>query len=151
MAALGVHLSFDPGDEEKLAAASSLVEDFELAHDRQPTGHAWDPIHRCLTDGTLSPSAGEYPLNLLVLGGRQLPDQPVHVVDAAQVRDLAAALAPLEEAWLRQRYAELARTDYAESVDEVDFLHTWEWFEQLRAFVARTAQAGRSMAFVLDE
>jgi len=150
MSGRGVHLSFDPADEGRLLAASTLIEGLELARDRQPSDRAWEPIHRCLTDGTLAPSAGTYPLDRLVLGGRRLPGQEARFVPAAEVRDLAAALAPIDEAWLRSRYQTLAGTDYAEPLGDVDFLHTWEWFRQLRAFVGRTAAAGRSMVFTVD-
>ena len=32
----------------------------------------WDPIHRCLTDGTLDPEGGDFPLNQVILGGKKL-------------------------------------------------------------------------------
>ena len=35
-------------------------------------GDCWNAIHRCLSDGTLDPDVGEFPLNNLVLGGKRL-------------------------------------------------------------------------------
>ena len=40
------------------------------------TGTSWDAIHRCLTEGTLDATAGEFPLNHTILGGKRLHQGP---------------------------------------------------------------------------
>jgi hypothetical protein len=102
---LGVHFAITPGQERALLAADDeghsdmvgeLLEEIEETwHDdglKVDTDKAWDAIHRCLTDGTLDPDGGEYPLSLAVLGGRHLHDEYYVVyINAAQTRAATAA------------------------------------------------------------
>lgn len=159
MASTGLHVALDPESEGRLLEAAEtgdyddlvdLLRDFTIGVEGQETGRTWDAIHRCLTDGTLRPGNGEYPLNRCVLGGRQLypgTDWTVSFVPAGEVRDLAAGLAPIDEAWLRERYFAIPG-DYGRPLSEVDFSDIWRRFAELRAFLRRTAGAGRSVAFV---
>jgi len=66
----------DEGDRD---AVDELLEDIEELWDddalKVDTDKAWDTIHRCLTDGTLEPEGGEYPLSYAILGGRHLHDE----------------------------------------------------------------------------
>jgi hypothetical protein len=56
-----------------------------------PSDNAWDAIHRCLTDDVSGEgSHGEYPLNQVICGGRQLhhgEEWIVSLVTAEQVKD----------------------------------------------------------------
>lgn len=59
---------------------------------------AWEPIDRCLTadSGALDMKAGEYPLNLCVMGGRQRlleGHRTAALIAAEDVPAVAAALA----------------------------------------------------------
>src|SRR5689334_9658536 len=84
MAARGVHFSLSPDEVRKLESLKSDKDRLEYVQeeieeeffdsredDLVETDKAWDAIHRCLTDGTLSVVAGR-PLDLVVLGGRAL-------------------------------------------------------------------------------
>ncbi|MGW4032611.1 DUF1877 family protein [Streptomyces sp. NPDC004838] len=82
-------------------------------------------------------------------------DYIVTLVDPAQTREVAAALAALREAWLRERFfgpglEPAARDDHRGSGGEPDFPYTWERFLDVRAFYARAAEAGRAVLFTAD-
>jgi hypothetical protein len=149
---LGVHFAIAADKEKALLAAddkgdgdtvADLLEEIEEDWDDEAlkvdTDKAWDPIHRCLTDGSLDPEGGEYPLSHAVLGGRHLHDDLYVVyVSADEVRDVARALAGVDEAWLRERF---------EALDEDDWDYTWSNFVDVQAFYGRAADAGRAVVF----
>src|SRR5262245_34703796 len=123
MGCRGVHFAIDAGQAERLLAAEDddelidivqeeIEEKWELAHE---TDKAWDALHRCLSNGTLNSDEGEPPLNRVFFGGRVLNEQDdyfVVLVTPVEVKEIAAALAKVTEAWLRGRYFELAFPDY---------------------------------------
>jgi hypothetical protein len=130
---LGVHFALSTEDEARLLAAAGdddavieLVEGIEDGGSSPlhcDTDKAWDALHRCLTDGKLEYTNGTFPLRAAVLGGRQLvgdADYTVSYVSATEAREVAEALAEIQEDWLRQRYATLADTDYVGPHDEDD-------------------------------
>jgi hypothetical protein len=163
MSARGVHFAVTPAQAKQLLAAKSdrklkeLVEAIEEAWEEPfvvETDKAWDAIHRCLTDGSLLYVSGEYPLNHCICGGRQLfrgQDYTVSFVTAAQVKDVAAALAKITRAWMRKRYDRIDPEDYDEvEMGDEDFASTWENFLDVRRFYKRAAQAGRAVIFTVD-
>lgn len=158
---LGVHFAITAAEETALLAADGdddavgdLLEEIEEGSfytDDRPkvdTDKAWDAIHRCLTDGTVDPDAGEYPLSHAVLGGRHL-HEGYHVVylGADAVRDVAGALRPIDRAWLRERFDAIDDPDYAGAGDDDDFEYTWASFVDVRAFYDRAAAAGQAVIF----
>ena len=160
---LGVHYALSTKDEARLLAAAGddeavleivgEIEEGSYTELHCDSDKAWDALHRCLTDGKLEYANGTYPLRAVVLGGRQLVEEAeytVSYVSAEQVRDVAEALAVIEEDWLRRRYDTLRDTDYARHVDEDDFEYTWSTLEDLREFFAAAAEAGRSVIFTVD-
>ena len=163
MSARGVHFAVTAVQEKQLLAVKSdrrlmeLVEEIEEAWEKPfvvETDKAWDAIHRCLTDGSLLYVSGEYPLNHCVCGGRQLfrgRDYTVSFVSAAQVKDVAAALARITRAWMRKRYDRIDPEDYDEvEMGDEDFGYTWENFLDVRRFYKRAAAAGRAVIFTVD-
>lgn len=133
----------------------------------QPTDKAWDAIHRCL--GDFPPNTpwfyevdpeqgawakpeehGSYPLRLAVLGGRRLnedeSDHILRLIEAKEVADIAAAMQPIDEAWMRERYFRNCEGAWPEYGDD-DFAYTWEWFQALRAFFRRVAPTGAAVLF----
>lgn len=137
MAARGVHFSLTKKMAAKLLRADSdealmeLVEDIESDWDEAhlvESDKAWDAIHRCLTDGQLHYDGGEPPLNRVICGGRQLhqgEDYTISFVSADEVQEVARALVPLDEAWLRTRYfAMLDPREYDGQISEDDFGYT---------------------------
>lgn len=158
---LGVHFAITPEQERSLLAAADsgdtdavgeLLEEIEESWTddelKVDSDKAWDAIHRCLTDGTLDPDGGEYPLSHAVLGGRHLHDE-YHVVyvTAAQARDVAGALEAVDRTWLRGRFDAVDDPNYPGARDDADFDYTWDGFVDVRAFYQRAAAAGRAVLF----
>jgi hypothetical protein len=158
---LGVHFAITSEQERSLLAADGhgdsdsvgeILEEIEESWNddglKVDTDKAWDAIHRCLTDGTLDPDGGAYPLSHAVLGGRHLHDEYYVVyVNAAEVRDVADALRDVERTWLRRRFDAINDPDYLGAHDDADFEYTWDGFAEVRAFYDRVATAGRAMIF----
>ncbi|GIJ48242.1 hypothetical protein Val02_51280 [Virgisporangium aliadipatigenens] len=157
---MGVFFALSPDQEHALLDADEsgsddsvrdLIEEFEenWADGRYSadTDQAWDAIHRCLTDGTLDPDGGAYPLSHAVLGGRHLSDDwYVVYVSATEVKDVAAALREVARDWLRTRLEGLG-AGYTGARDDADFEYTWSNFEDVREFYGRAAEAGRAVVF----
>ncbi|MEV2238375.1 YfbM family protein [Micromonospora sp. NPDC049891] len=155
---LGVHFAITSEQGRSLLAADDgdevgeLLEDIEESWDddasKVDTDKAWDAIHRCLTDGTLDPEGGVYPLSHAVLGGRHLDDDYYVVyVSAAKVRDVAEALRTVDRTWLRRRFDAIDDRDYDGAHDDEDFEYTWRNFVDVKAFYDRAAAAERAVIF----
>jgi hypothetical protein len=158
---LGVHFAITAAEEKALLAAdgdddavAGILEGIEEGSSytgdrlKVDTDKAWDAIHRCLTDGTADPDAGDYPLSHAVLGGRHLHEEYYVVyLGADAVRDVAGALAPIDRAWLRERFDAIDDTDYGGPGDDADFEYTWTSFVDVRAFYDRAAAAGQAVIF----
>ncbi len=163
MAARGVHFALTADQAASLLATPDddalmlMIEDVESDWDEDwlaESDKAWDAIHRCLTDGSLEYAGGQPPLNLVILGGRQLgadEEYTISFVTSEQVKQVAAALAPIDEAWLRQRYFSLLKAgDYDGDIDEQDFGDTWRWFQHVAALFRKAAAHGRAVVFTVD-
>lgn len=109
---------------------------------------AWEPLRRCL--------AGRYQLGQgePVFGRR---DHDLRLLDAGQVAEAAAALAGVEQDWLRERFERLPRPALSDPLvegplllrnpepvpgDDLDFDATWKRLTLLLAFFARASMAG---------
>jgi hypothetical protein len=156
---LGVHFAITSEQERSLLAAdgdsdsvAELLEEIEESWDddalKVDTDKAWDAIHRCLTDGTLDPDGGVYPLSHAVLGGRHLHDDYYVVyASAAEVRDVADALRGADRTWLRRRFDAIDDPGYDGAHDNRDFEYTWDNFADVQAFYNRAAAAERAVIF----
>jgi hypothetical protein len=162
MVCRGVFFALTADDERKLLAASSddelvevISEDIEERWDAEwlaEADKAWDAMHRCLGDGTLNP--GDSVLSKCVLGGRQLykgEDYFVSFLAALEVKDVAAALEGVEQAWFFARYESLSEGDYDGPHGAEDRDYTWESFVATRELFRKAAQGGRAMAFTVDQ
>jgi hypothetical protein len=158
----GVHFALLPDDVRKLREAGDdeqllgvVQDDIEARWDRPwlfQTDKGWGIIHRCLTDGKLAYDNGEYPLRACVLGGEQLhrgDDYVVSLLTPEQVADVAAAVTPIDQAWLRRKFDDI---DPAEerAPYERDFEYLWSCFKGLPEFFAKAASAGRAIIFTVD-
>ncbi len=140
-------------DDAVLEAVLAIEEAWDQAH-LQQSDKAWDAIHRVLSDGTLTPDAGKWPLSGAVLGGECLyfrDDWLVRFIDEDEVPEIATALECVTRDWFRERFATLPAHGYYGTADDEDFDYTWTWFEQLRAFFRRTAGEGRAILFTADQ
>jgi hypothetical protein len=160
-AMLGVHFAITSEHERALLAADDaddsdtvgvlldlLEEHWDDDELKVDTDKAWDAIHRCLTNGALDPDGGGYPLSHAVLGGRHLHDDyyVVHL-SAAEVHDVAAALAGIDQAWLRRRFDTIDPSDFDGTVNDQEFAYTWENLVDVQAFYQRAAAAQRAVIF----
>src|SRR5512141_534136 len=118
MACRGVFFALSVADEKKVLAAASdealievIQEDIEERWDAEwlvEVDKAWDAMHRCLGDGSLS--SGPTPLFMCVLGGRQLhegDDYIVSYLSGAEVKTVATALVGIDREWFARRYKAL--------------------------------------------
>jgi hypothetical protein len=161
VACLGVHFALSAKQERKVQSAASnsiklmdVIEEIEEDWDDEnvvETDKAWDAIHRCLSDGSLSSEAGVYPLNNCILGGTILlsGDYIVAFKSVETVRAIDAALGEIDQEQLRSRYENLP-ADY-EDQSEDDFEYTYQNFCDLKEFFARAALNGRSVIFTVDQ
>ncbi|MBV8879257.1 MAG: DUF1877 family protein, partial [Planctomycetaceae bacterium] len=132
MAGLGVHFALTDEESQRLLAADgnqgvlAVVEQLEDGAGERAfdSERAWDALHRCLSNGTIYYDEGDYPLNRAVLGGKHLYDGDDFVaayVSPDEVKDVAAALAPISEQDLRKRYDAIDPDDYDGEHGEADF------------------------------
>jgi len=144
----------EAGDEAVLDAVKAVESLWDEEHLAQ-LQKLWDPIHRCLTDGTTDPKGGTYPLNRAILNGRQLytdDDYIVSFVPKNEVVDVAAALNEVTEPWMRERYFGLARTDFPQMyVNEEWCEHTLDFLAAAQEFYEQAAKDGRSTVFMVDQ
>ena len=163
MAGRGVHFAITPAEMESLIAAQNdielmkLIEAIETVWDQDnlaESDKAWNAIHRCLTDGSLLYDGGAYPLNHVICGGRALhkgDDYTIALVTPSQVQTVAAAIAPLSEAAMRERYFSLIDPNtYNGDHGEEDFEYTWEWFQGVNGLFQKAAASGRAVIFSVD-
>ena len=163
MGSLGVHFALEDDVARRLLAAGdsdavlAVIDEVEEAWDEAwlvQSDKAWDAMHRSLSNGTLYYDEGEYPLNRTVLGGKHLydgDDYVVSYVEPKEVKDVAAALAPITQADFRKRYDAIDPDEYEGPHGEEDFGATWEAFVAVRELFKRAADAGRSVVFTVDQ
>lgn len=98
-------------------------------------GTAWDPIHRVLTDGTLSHNADEFPNNHCVLGGRRLhqgADFEVIMVRPDIVVLVAVSLYKMKRAEFSEKYLALDPEQYGRAPTETEGDSVWTMFKLIR-------------------
>jgi len=164
MACRGVHFAINGADADRLLAALSadevlriIQEDIEEKWDEAwlyQTDKAWDAIHRCLTDGTLSLTSGVYPLKLAILNGRRIDAGSNYIVSLTtpdQAKDVAAGLGTVTRESLSKRYEAIDPNDYGMPKSLGDFEYTWDWFDGLAAFFQKASEANRYVIFTVDQ
>jgi hypothetical protein len=112
---------------------------------------SWHGLHFLLTG---CDNGGEWPMSFLYGGATPIGDEssPVSVLSSPQVREVAQVLSPLGPSELRPRF------DPAEMEGQCVYPGGWEFdseeqtfqwlaeqFEQLKRFVAETAEQGRGL------
>lgn len=128
--------------------------DMTDAPDECAVDKAWDGIHRCLTEGKLGGEDGTYPLNAVVLSGLPLHDGDDYVVSyntAAEVRDVAAALATVDMERFTAIYWMIDPDDFGAARDDDGLAYLTAYLADITAFYERAANAGWSTIFVVDQ
>ncbi len=164
MACLGVLFAIEPDEALRLLAATSDDEVRTIVQDEieerwdeawlVELDNAWDAIHRCLSDGTLSEHGSRRPSRLAVLGGRRLhkeADYIISLVTPEEAKAVASDIAAIDEAWLHARYDAIDANDYGYPKSAEDFDYTWEYFQSLPQFFKRAGDAGRYVIFTVDQ
>jgi hypothetical protein len=163
MAARGVHFALTADEEARLVDVPDaddehfieVLSEIEEQWDRDwlvETDKAWDAIHRCLTDGTLS--YGHEPLEKCVLGTGHIyegDDYIVNFLEAAEVKEVAEAIQDIDREWMRSKYNAIDPADYGQPRSEEDFEYTWSNFVDLRAFFQKAAKHNRAVVFSADQ
>jgi len=160
----GVHFALTPEQYTKvieLASDDKLIDfihfEIEEEWDRgslRESDKAWDAIHRSLTDGKLEWENGTFPLNAVILGGKQLykgDDYIVSLVTPDQVLVIAKALKQIDKVALKKGYDQITQGDYDGEVGENDFEYTWGWFKDLHSLYEKAVQSNRAMLFTVDQ
>ncbi len=114
------------------------------------TGAAWDPIHRCLTEGELDPAGGDFPLNHAILGGKQLhqgADYAAVLIRPDMTRFIADALADVEEDDFRQKFMALNPASYQHPINEKEFMAVWLKMQDLKVFFEAAAENLEAVVF----
>ncbi|WP_344669458.1 YfbM family protein [Catenulispora yoronensis] len=160
---LGVHFAIDEqtagrllaaADDDEVAALVDEIEGEMVGVDYCDSDKAWDAIHRCLTDGLLGYGNGDYPLNTVIFGGRQLyegDDYIVSLLSPKQVRDVADATATVDRDKLAAGYGRIDVEDYGPQYGDEDFAYTWSNFVELVAFFKRSAASGLHVIFTVGQ
>jgi hypothetical protein len=115
------------------------------------TGVLWDPIHRCLTEGELDPTAGDFPLNTAILGGKQLlrgADYTAVLIRPDMTRFIADALAELDEEDMRQKFFALKNGSYTHPTDEKHFMEMWLMLQNLKVFFEAATENMEAVVFI---
>jgi hypothetical protein len=141
----------------KTGPAAELKLD-EVAH--SDLDKAWHGIHYMLTRTAWE---GDPPLNFILLGGSEVGRIDVgygtaRVFTSAEVQALHAALAPIDEALLRQRFdpPEMMKLEIYPEIWDRDpaeddtFAYCAEYFGTLKEFVAGAAQRRLGLVFYLS-
>lgn len=163
MGCRGVLFAIDDATTTALLAATSddevmeIVDSIEEEWDKQflvETDKAWDALHRALSDGSLNPEAGEFPLNRAILGGKHLhkgDDYIVALVTKDEVPAVATALAAVDAIAMRERYERIVPRDYAAEYGDDDCEYTVENLRAVEELYDRAAKAGRAVIFTVDQ
>jgi uncharacterized protein DUF1877 len=110
------------GDDAALVKEAQGLFSFERqrAHLITPVDKTWDPMHRCLTDGTIRGlGKGASPLALCVLGGKSLhvgEEMILCLVGVDQVGEVSRALDEIEIQWFVSRFTSLPSL-YSKALD----------------------------------
>jgi Domain of unknown function (DUF1877) len=155
MSGQGYHFAISAAEAEALLRCDDVIAVLDFTSALQESGGAcggykeWDVLHRVLSDGTFRPGAGSQPLSRCFLGGRLLVTEGsiVNLVLADEVRETAAALSGLGEAWFTLRFFEL----FSGAAPEADVGWFHGLFEELTGFYKRAAERGLAVVFVTDD
>ncbi len=138
------------------AALRQFLEELKARTDMKKSGRIldvathWDPIHRCLTEGELDPTAGDFPLNTAVLGGKQLlkgTDYTAVLIRPDMTRFIADGLGELEEDDVRKKFFALKGGTYKQPTDEKHFMEMWLRLQDLKVFFDAAAENMEAVVF----
>jgi hypothetical protein len=139
------------------ASIRKFLDDLKARPDMKKSGRVldigvfWDPIHRCLTEGELDPAAGDFPLNVAVLGGKQLlqgKEYTAVLIRPDVTRFIADALGELEEDDVRKKFFALKGGSYQQPIDEKHFMEMWLRLLDLKVFFEAASENMEAVVFM---
>lgn len=113
-------------------------------------GTQWDPIHRCLTEGELDPTGGDFPLNTAILGGKQLhqgDDLAAVLIRPDMINFVAEALAEVKQQDFRTKFFALNQTSYKGPLGEKEFVAIWLCLQNMKVFFEAAAENMEAVVF----
>jgi hypothetical protein len=129
-----------------------LIEGWDARHLAE-VDKAWPAIHRCLSAGPTG-APQDPSLRAALLGGIAVAASAARVasvVGREAVPRVAAALARIDEAQLRERFYDSLDQDTEAESEELEFLYTWQWFERVRDLYVSAAREGRAVLFTVRD
>jgi len=163
MSGRGVYFAINEDTYKELLSAqndneliSIVQEKIEERWDKEwllETDKAWDAIHRCLTDGKLEWENGEFPLNTVVIGGKNLykgDDYILMVIPKENTSLIAKALSNISKDILKEGYLKIQQSDYEYELGDEDFEYVWEYFKDFPNFFQKVAQSNKYIIFTVD-
>jgi len=131
MASRGVFFALTVAQEAALMATRGddevrdFVEQVDAEWDEDwlcEADRAWDAMHRCLSDGTLGSGRRASALHMAVLGGGHHygGGEYLAYLRADEVAEVAKALDPVTEEWMRERYYRIDPADYQAQVAQAE-------------------------------
>lgn len=167
MGCLGVHFAITEDEAQKLKSfkkdadrLSYLQEEIEHLYFGEfeeylaQSDKAWDAIHRGLSDGDLTYDTGPHPLRLAVIGGEELYHKDDYIMSLktpAQVKEVAAALAPITESKFKAKYDLIDEKKYGFPKSQEDRDYTWDWFLEVVKLYQKAAADNRYVLFTADQ
>ncbi|MFG0307284.1 MAG: DUF1877 family protein [Phycisphaerales bacterium JB040] len=165
MACLGVHFALTDdelntliefSDEQKrLDHLKEVIEEELLETQRAvETEHAWDGLHRSLTDGNFEWENGTFPLNAVILHGEPLHFKDDYIMSLKRkqfVPDIAEALALVTPDDLRSGYAKIDTDTCPWPTSEEDLEYTLDFLQPLQQFWTYAASEGLHCLFTADQ
>lgn len=167
MSCLGVHFSLS---EEEVRKLKSFKEDHDRLDHLQceieeiyfaehedrvaQSDMAWDAMHRTLSDGDLSYTAGPFPLRLTVIGGDPIYAEDDYIMSLktpAEVKEVAKVLGVVTKEQFRKMYDAMDAEKYGCPKDDQDFEYTWDWLTDVVTFYLKAAAEGRWVLFSADQ
>ncbi len=118
------------------------------------TEYAWNPVHRCLTDGYLKWNNGTPPRNQVILGGEDLYEGGDFVMllkDPRIVRGVAYALQNITKMWMLAGYKSIPKDDYEFPKSDADFDITWDAFLEIKRLYDVAGRKGRCVLFTVEQ
>lgn len=143
------------GDDELRAFVNEMRNSRRLRDNQQvlESGDTWKLIHRCLSDGTLDPQGGEFPLDHCILGGKQMHSGDGYVASLVRpdvAPHVAEALAKVRLDEMNKKYFALDPASIGHEPTDEEFTEMWNMFKLVREFFADAATDRNAVLFAAE-
>ena len=165
MKGLGAHIILARDDAKRIFAAQDDASVRKVASELRlskrlrdaklvlESGTTWDPIHRFLTDGSLDATAGDFPINHTILGGKRLhrgPEFEAIMVRPDIVPHVASELHDLKRTDAHGKYLQIDPQHLGHTPSEKEFDVVWNSLQQIRQLFEDAANERCAVLFTLE-